>query len=61
MSYIAASLTLSDGRVIRFGGDESDPENVPYDLSFETKIPGGFGVASITLPKPANLYKDDAG
>ena len=60
MSYIAASLTLTDGRIIRFGGDETDTENVPSDISFDTSIPGGFGAASITLPKPANLYKDDA-
>lgn len=58
--YLAVSLNLSDGRVIRFGGDEADPENIPYDISFDTQIPGGFASASITLPKPANLYSDDA-
>jgi len=60
MTFIAASLTLTDGRVIRFGGDEIDAENVPYDISFDTSIPGGFGAASISLPKPASLSKDDA-
>lgn len=58
--YLAVSLNLSDGRVIRFGGDEAYPENIPYDISFDTQIPGGFASASITLPKPANLYADDA-
>ena len=58
--YLAVSLNLSDGRVLRFGGDEANPENIPYDISFDTQIPGGFGSALITLPKPANLYADDA-
>ena len=58
--YLAVSLNLSDGRAIRFGGDEANPENIPYDISFDTQIPGGFASASITLPKPANLYADDA-
>jgi hypothetical protein len=57
---IAVSLNLSDGRTLRFGGDEADVENIPYDISFDTQIPGGFNGASITLPKPANLYSDDA-
>jgi len=57
---IAVSLNLSDGRTLRFGGDEADIENVPYEISWETQIPGGFNGASITLPKPASLYKDDA-
>ena len=56
---IAVSLNLADGRVIRFGGDEADDADVPYDISWDTQIPGGFGAASITLPKPANLYADD--
>lgn len=57
---IAVSLNLTDGRTLRFGGDEADVENIPYDISFDTQIPGGFNGASITLPKPANLYTDDA-
>lgn len=56
---IAVSLNLADGRVIRFGSDEADDADVPYDISWDTQIPGGFGAASITLPKPANLYADD--
>jgi hypothetical protein len=59
-NWLAASLTLADGRVVRFGGDEAEAENVPYDISFDTQIPGGFGSASITLPRPATLYADDA-
>ena len=58
--YLAVSLNLSDGRVLRFGGDEADPDNVPYDIRFDTQIPGGFASASITLSKPASLYADDA-
>jgi hypothetical protein len=57
---VAVSLNLSDGRSLRFGGDEADAENIPYDISFDTQIPGGFNGASITLPKPSNLYADDA-
>ena len=56
---IAVSLNLADGRVIRFGGDEADDADVPYDISWDTQIPGGFGAASITLPKPPNLSADD--
>ena len=60
MEEIAVSLNLADGRTLRFGGDEADPADVPYDISWDTQIPGGFGAASVTLPKPANLYADDA-
>ena len=59
-NWIAASLFLSDGRVIRFGPDEADAENVPSDIAFDTSNPGGFGSASITLPRPENLRTDDA-
>ena len=58
-TWIAASLFLIDGRVVRFGGDEIDAENVPSDISWDTSNPGGFGSASITLPRPENLYADD--
>jgi hypothetical protein len=58
--WIAASLFLSDGRVIRFGPDEADAENVPSDIAFDTSNPGGFGSASITLPRPEDLRADDA-
>jgi hypothetical protein len=57
---IAVSLNLTDGRTLRFGGDEADIENIPYDITWETQIPGGFNGASITLPRPASLYADDA-
>jgi len=59
-NWIAASLFLSDGRTIRFGPDEADAENVPSDIAFDTSNPGGFGSASITLPRPENLRTDDA-
>ena len=58
-AWIAASLFLTDGRVIRFGADEIEAENVPSDISFDTSNPGGFGSASVTLPRPENLYADD--
>lgn len=58
-AWIAASLYLTDGRVIRFGADEIEAENVPSDISFDTSNPGGFGSASVTLPRPENLYADD--
>ena len=57
---VAVSLNLADGRTLRFGGDEKDALDVPTDISWETTIPGGFGAASVTLPRPANLYADDA-
>lgn len=57
---IAASLTLTNGQVVRFGGDEADPAFVPYDISWDTSIPGGFGAASVTVSRPPNLHADDA-
>ena len=57
---LAVSLNLADGRTIRFGGDEAEDGNVPYNISWDTQIPGGFGAASVTLAKPANIYADDA-
>jgi hypothetical protein len=59
-NWLAASLSLADGRVIRFGGDEADVQNVPYGISFDTQIPGGFSSGSITLPRPESLLADDA-
>ena len=60
MEELAVSLNLVDGRTVRFGGDEADPADVPYNISWDTQIPGGFGAAQITLSKPASLYADDA-
>jgi len=60
VSWIAASLHLTDGRIVRFGGDEKDPANQPSGISWDTSNPGGFGSASITLPRPENLFADDA-
>jgi hypothetical protein len=60
VSWVAASVYLSDGRVLRLGGDEADPENQPSGISYETSNPGGFGSGSITLPRPENLYADDS-
>jgi len=58
-TWIAANLYLSDGRVIRFGHDEIESENIPADISFDTSNPGGFGSASVTLPRPEDLFADD--
>ena len=60
MSWLAASLYLADGRVVRIGGDELEAENQPESFSFDTSNPGGFGSATIRLPRPENLYADDA-
>lgn len=60
MSEIAAELSLSDGRKIRFGSDEENTDYIPQNISFDTSNPGGFGSASVTLPRPENLYADDA-
>lgn len=58
-TWIAASLYLTDGRIVRFGSDELDTDNIPSDLTFDTSNPGGFGSASITLPRPPDLFADD--
>jgi hypothetical protein len=60
LSWVAASVYLSDGRVLRVGGDEADPADQPSGISWDTSNPGGFGSGSITLPRPENLYADDA-
>jgi hypothetical protein len=59
-NWIAVQLNLTDGRVIRFGPDEAEDENIPSAVSFQTTNPGGFSAASVTLPRPENLYADDA-
>lgn len=58
--YLAASIGLSDGRVIRVGPDESQVGDIPTSFSFETTMPGGFGPASLLIPRPPDLYADDA-
>jgi len=58
--WAAASLHLTDGRIIRFGGDEKEAENQPSNIQYDTSNPGGFGSGSITLPRPENLAADDA-
>lgn len=39
---LALSVTLADGSVVRWGGDEPDAERVPGDLEFGTSLPGGY-------------------
>jgi hypothetical protein len=59
-NWIAVQLNLTDGRVIRFGPDEIEAEDIPSAVTFSTSNPGGFSSASVTLPRPENLYADDA-
>lgn len=40
--WLAVSVTHTDGRVTRWGGDEPDAGDIPRGLSFGTSIPGGF-------------------
>jgi hypothetical protein len=58
--WVGCQLNLTDGRSVRFGPDESETENIPAAITFQTSNPGGFSSASITLPRPENLYADDA-
>lgn len=58
--WLAASLHLTDGRVLRFGPDERDDAALPSGITFDTQIPGGFGSGALTLPRPAALRADDA-
>jgi hypothetical protein len=39
---LALSVTLNDGRIVRWGGDEPDVDRIPQDLDFSTAIPGGY-------------------
>ena len=58
--YLAASIGLSDGRVIRIGPDEDQVGDIPTSFTFQTQIPGGYGPASLVVPRPPDLYADDA-
>lgn len=58
--YLAASISLSDGRVIRVGPDEDQVGDIPTSFTFQTQMPGGFGPASLVIPRPPDLYSDDA-
>ena len=58
--YLAASITLSDGRVLRVGPDEDQAGDIPTSFTFQTQMPGGFGPASLVIPRPPDLYADDA-
>lgn len=46
---LALSVTGSDGRVVRWGGDEPDAEMIPGDLEFGTAMPGGYKDLSCSL------------
>lgn len=58
--YLAASIGLADGRILRIGPDEDQVGDIPLSFTFQTQIPGGFGPASLTIPRPPDLYADDA-
>jgi hypothetical protein len=46
---LALSVTTNDGRVIRWGGDESSAQMIPGDLEFSTSVPGGYKDLSCSL------------
>lgn len=46
---LALSVTSSDGRVVRWGGDEPNAEMIPGDLEFSTSVPGGYKDLSCSL------------
>lgn len=50
--WLALSVTAADGRVYRWGGDETDGRDIPTNLTFTTQVPGGFGNAECELLRP---------
>jgi hypothetical protein len=50
--WLAMSVTASDGRVYRWGGDEPDGRDIPTNLTFSTSMPGGFANAECELLRP---------
>lgn len=49
---LAVEVELADGGRMRYGPDEADVGDVPTDISCDSELPGGFGPANITLPRP---------
>lgn len=47
----AVEVNLSDGRTLVFSPDSSDPSFVPISTGFDTEMPGGFGPATIVVPR----------
>lgn len=49
------------GRIVRWGPDEPDGQNIPNDLTFSTSIPGGFKDLSCSLLRRIDLdYADQS-
>ena len=51
---IAATIAIADGVILRYGPDEL-AEFQLLSCSFDTQMPGGFGPASITIPRDPDL------
>lgn len=47
----AVEIDLADGRVLTFSPDNDDPALIPVSTSFDTEMPGGFGPATIIIPR----------
>lgn len=52
MDSHAVIITNRDGSTSRFGADESSVSRIVLDLTFDTKLNGGYDTASVTVPKP---------
>ena len=52
---LSVNITSSNGRVFRWGPDESQAQNVPSGLTIATAIPGGFTTCDCTLNRRADL------
>lgn len=58
--WLAAEVNMHDGDILRAGPDERDTVNVPTHIEFETARKGGFGPATIVLPRPVGFDVEDA-
>jgi hypothetical protein len=57
--HLRAQVDPFESASLRFGGDEAD-DRVALSLAFNTQIPGGFGDASLVIPRPARISALDA-
>src|SRR3990167_8032155 len=58
---LAATITTSQGRKIRWGADEDQAENVPQDITFSTAIPGGHDTCTCSLARSDKVDYADLG